>query len=302
MTRLFISYSRRDKDFVKVLVEMLREDLLPEPEHSTWYDGRLNGGQHWWREILRQIARSDIFLFMLSEESLRSEYCKAELQEAWRLQKLTLTVQLDSRAVIPSNLKLIQCVDMSSGVDDPAAIRKLVRALRYLESQIPESAPPPRSLTITPLPDTEDLDDPFDQRDDTQPYRPPDLDAQDKLESARLAHRAEKHNQHGNYEQAVLDAQQAIRLDPENIKPYIELGYAYDQQGNYDGAVREFSKARDIAPNQPDIYANLGAVYYDKGDYVRALSEFKRALHLNPHEPCYQDWCVTLQRLMGQDV
>jgi hypothetical protein len=47
---------------------------------NVWFDDNLHGGQPWWEEILSQIAICDIFVYLLSSESIASEYCLAEYQ------------------------------------------------------------------------------------------------------------------------------------------------------------------------------------------------------------------------------
>ena len=74
MAHLFVSYSRVDQAFTKNFVEQLREMF---PQHTVWYDGSLHGGDRWWQEILAQIAACDIFIYLLSNESVTSLYCQA---------------------------------------------------------------------------------------------------------------------------------------------------------------------------------------------------------------------------------
>lgn len=300
MTHVFVSYSRADAIFAKAFVEMLREDLLPEPEHFTWYDGRLRGGQDWWDEILRQIARADIFIYLMSGTSVQSEYCKAEFKEAWRLRKHVLTVQITSEIRYPDTLKRIQYVNMCSGIADGQGVRALVRALRHLEAQVPTVPPTPRSLEATPLPglDPAHTIETEDDRE-TQPIKPFDYEEHDRRESERLCVRAEEHNQRGNFELAAIDAREAVRLNPKNIKAYIELGYAYDEQTEYDRAIQEFHKARELNPDSPEVYANLGVTYYNKADYLQALKNFNRAIRLSPEDPRYREWQSIVLRSLG---
>src|SRR5689334_22529412 len=109
MPRIFISYSRVDRPLVDDLVPLLREVYGLE---NVWFDENLHGGQLWWEEILYQIAACDIFIYLLSNESVGSEYCLAEYEEAQRIHKQILPVQVRARTTIPDDLKRIQFVDM----------------------------------------------------------------------------------------------------------------------------------------------------------------------------------------------
>jgi hypothetical protein len=108
-----------------------------------WWDQHLRGGDVWWNEILRAIADCDIFIYLLSNESVNSPYCKAEYFEARRLQKLILTVQVRGRTEIPEELSEIQYVDMTSGIKDGDAVADLLAALTNLSSRIPARRPRP---------------------------------------------------------------------------------------------------------------------------------------------------------------
>jgi hypothetical protein len=126
MPTIFISYSRVDKPFVEKLARRLRRAY---PNNSIWFDEGLYGGDIWWAEILEQIAVHDIFIYVLSNESVQSEYCQAEFQEATRLQKIIITVQARDRTQLTDGLSHIHYTDMKNGPDDPDALTDLIGAI-----------------------------------------------------------------------------------------------------------------------------------------------------------------------------
>jgi len=138
MPDIFISYSRVDRPFVQDLVKRLRRIYIGD---TIWFDESLHGGQFWWTEILSQIKASDIFIYLLSRDSVESEYCLAELEEANRLQKQILPVVIRSRTPIPNELRDIQFVDMSSGVTVDG-MTELQAAINALARDIPPSPMP----------------------------------------------------------------------------------------------------------------------------------------------------------------
>ncbi len=78
MADVFISYSRRDEPFV----ERLRE-ALAEREKDVWLDREdLGPAVEWRREIELGIESSDVFVFVISPDSLRSEPCRREREYA----------------------------------------------------------------------------------------------------------------------------------------------------------------------------------------------------------------------------
>jgi TIR domain len=87
--RVFISYSRRDHDAVKAVATEL--DQLGQ---EVWLDQELSGGQPWWDTILDQIRNCRCFMFGLSETSLNSLACRAELEYAHALQRPIIPVMV----------------------------------------------------------------------------------------------------------------------------------------------------------------------------------------------------------------
>ena len=66
-----------------------------ETAHRTvWYDHDLQGGEMWWETILRNIRETSVFLFAMSDHSLESKACLAELAYAGALQRPILPVQV----------------------------------------------------------------------------------------------------------------------------------------------------------------------------------------------------------------
>lgn len=86
---VFVSYSTRDG----VAVNKLAQDLQ-DADEQVWIDQRLAGGEAWWRAILEQIRSCDVFIFALSQNSIQSKPCQAELDYARALGLPILPVQI----------------------------------------------------------------------------------------------------------------------------------------------------------------------------------------------------------------
>lgn len=100
--KIFISYAHSNTDKALSLRQAL--DI-----HEIWFDQRLNIGQEWWAEIEKQIAATDCFLFLLSPDSLASDYCQKELDLALRLQKSIAPVMIED-VEIPEQLRDLQII------------------------------------------------------------------------------------------------------------------------------------------------------------------------------------------------
>ncbi len=152
MTRIFISYDRDDRPLTRQLANQLRRVYGHD---DVWFDENIYGGADWWQEIRKQIAVCDIFIFLMSEESLVSPYCEKERSEAERLKKEILPIRIAPIKQIPDSLRQIQYVDMSEGaitVDNftelNAAIRQISRRRRLETMQMPLAQQPKRSARL----------------------------------------------------------------------------------------------------------------------------------------------------------
>jgi len=149
MARIFISYSRADVLFVEELVPLLQSVY---PRHQIWYDQRISGGEDWWQMILGEIHACDIFLYLMSNDSLTSEYCQAEFTEALRLQKACVpviirpktTIENAPQALLPE-IKRRNWVDLSSGFKDAKANARLYSSINKYIDALPPTPPPPLS-------------------------------------------------------------------------------------------------------------------------------------------------------------
>ena len=71
--------------------------------------------------------------------------------------------------------------------------------------------------------------------------------------------------------------------DPERIAgEYNNLGTVDHAQGNYDRAIKEFSEAIRLTPRDPVPFYNRGNTYWNKGDNVRAIADYDEAIRLDP--------------------
>ena len=149
MAQIFISYSRVDRPFTRKLEDSLRR------VYTVWYDEALTGGQDWWNEILNQIDDCDVFIYLLSEDSVKSNYCLAEYDVARTLHKKILPVLIRQRTSIPDRLSRLHYVDMSEGFT-AQSITDLRDALDRLIQQLPGEVLPVYKLTRPPVPEITD--------------------------------------------------------------------------------------------------------------------------------------------------
>ena len=91
------------------------------------------------------------------------------------------------------------------------------------------------------------------------------------------------HDNKGDYDRAIADLEQAIRLDPKDTEAYIRRGNAYNHKGDYDRAIADLEHAVRLDPKDPKAYVIRGSAYDGKGDYNRAIANYDEALRLDPN-------------------
>jgi serine/threonine kinase PknH len=146
---VFVSYSSRDRDAVKSLTQDLQD-----ADEQVWMDQRLAGGEAWWRAILEQIRGCDVFIFALSQNSIESRPCQAELQYVQALELPILPVQVgpvDSMSLNP--LATVQAIDYrhqtpNTGIRLIAALHRERARRQPLPSPLPEEPQVPFEYLI----------------------------------------------------------------------------------------------------------------------------------------------------------
>jgi serine/threonine kinase PknH len=141
---LFISYSSQDKGGIEPL-----RSALHRAHHQVWMDEELGGGEAWWRTILEQIRGCEVFIVALSNNSLASKPCQAELRYAQALQRPILPVQIGPVTNVRLNpLAETQMVDFrnptaDAGIQLIGAVQAQRAQLRPLPSDLPDEPPVP---------------------------------------------------------------------------------------------------------------------------------------------------------------
>lgn len=127
MTDVFISYSRKDRDFVRELSE-----TLVKREKDAWVDWEdIPLAAKWRAEIYSGIESAHAFLFVISPDSVTSEVCNEELEHAVKHNKRLVPVLRREVApnVLPEPLESHNWISCRDGDDFEDAFKRLVQAL-----------------------------------------------------------------------------------------------------------------------------------------------------------------------------
>ncbi len=86
----------------------------------------------------------------------------------------------------------------------------------------------------------------------------------------------------GDYDRAILDLNESIRLRPTFSLPYFERAYAYIGKGDYDRAIADCNEAMRLIPSSSTALHCRGKAYHGKREYDRAIVDYNEALKLSP--------------------
>ncbi len=108
MADVFISYARANTDFVRKLVDALRDS-----GRDVWVDFEdIPFGTEWWNEIVEGIEQSSVGIFVISDDSIASQYCSLEIAQMMQNQK-----------------KLVPIVAVSPAEENIEKLPKIIRDL-----------------------------------------------------------------------------------------------------------------------------------------------------------------------------
>ena len=107
MTKVFISYSRKDLHFVQELASDLEGAGL-----DVWFDiSDLEGGSRWSREIEKAIHACDHVIMVVSPDSIQSKWVEEEFLLAGELKKNILPLHY-RQSSIPFGYRSLHFIDI----------------------------------------------------------------------------------------------------------------------------------------------------------------------------------------------
>jgi len=130
-------------------------------------------------------------------------------------------------------------------------------------------------------------------------------DSQKQLRSASdYIKRAYTNSTNGNYDLAIEDYTEAIRIEPKNATAYNGRAwvYAYYLKTNYDQALADADQALKLSPNNASYLDTRGWVYLGMGNHNKATDDFLKALQINPKIESSQEGLKQIREAQAEEV
>ncbi|MFH2027428.1 MAG: tetratricopeptide repeat protein, partial [bacterium] len=71
-----------------------------------------------------------------------------------------------------------------------------------------------------------------------------------------------------------------IEINPNNWKPYRNIGNVYRIQSNYSDAIKYLKKSIKINPDNSEAHLNLGLVYNEQRNYLGMIECWQKSARL----------------------
>ena len=116
--------------------------------------------------------------------------------------------------------------------------------------------------------------------------------------------RGNAYDSKGEYDRAIQDLDQAIRLKPDDTDAFYAFygrGYAYNAKGDYDRAIQDYDQALRLEPNDANVFIVRGVANFLRADLARAVTDFERGSELNPAIAYDVLWLHLARKRLGQD-
>ena len=89
--------------------------------------------------------------------------------------------------------------------------------------------------------------------------------------------RGQCYAQTGEFDQAIADFTEAIRLDPKVARHYRNRGNCYGETGEPDKAIADFTEAIRLDPKDEENHSGRGWCYAQTGEHDKAVADFNDA-------------------------
>ena len=286
--RLFITYSHKDirakEQLITYLAVMKHEGLI-----NIWHDNEILPADTWRDSISKNLAESDILLYLVSANSLASENCNRELAEALNANIRVVPIiledcdwpnhQLSDFQVLPDKGKPINVWENENEgwQSTVAGIRKVIH---QIQTQVASPSNTSQEEVLAELECERGYFLMLLGKIELAIKAYSDAIELNPRYSVAYTNRGVLYGYKGEYDLAIKDFTMAIELNPNNFFAYNNRGKAYDKIEDSDRAIEDFNAAIKLKPDYAKAYSNRGNAYRKKDEFDKALTDLDTAISL----------------------
>ena len=100
-----------------------------------------------------------------------------------------------------------------------------------------------------------------------------------------FSNRALAYKKKGQWDNAINDYDEAIRLKPDFAEALSNRGNVYRKKGLIERAIEDYDKAIGLNPDDARVFAERGLAYEKKGEHSQALRDYRMAFKLGFFHP-----------------
>lgn len=205
-----------------------------------------------------------LLAFSQTARAQNAQLSLADILIGLRSKKATLPErnQILADAVLTRGVTFSLTPEIETELKTTGASTELVEAIRQKSVKIVAAVVPKATPVPTPIPTPV-----------ATPVPTPDF--------AFYRKRADENNFKGEFDLALNDYSEALKLNPKDNLSYLNRGRAFSAKKNYDSAIADYDKAIEIDPKDAKAYFNRGDTYEKKGDVPRAIVDYQKAVEFD---------------------
>lgn len=227
---------------------------------------------------LTMLVFSLFFVCRVGQAQQSAQLSLADILIGLRSKKVTIAERnkLLSEAVKVRGITFASSPEIETELQNTGASSELLEAIK--QSGLKTSAAGnPKTAPVTPTP--------------AETPKPPDF--------AFYQKRANESVVKGEYDSAVSDYNEAIKLNPKDATVYLNRGRAHLNKKNYDLAIDDYNKVIELNPSEAMAYFNRGESYEKKGNALQAMGDFQKVVELDGNNESAK---IILKRLQDEQA
>ena len=287
--KLFIAYAHQDSEARDELITRLGS-LQSEGLISIWHDNEILNGSNWRDPTFRALSDSGILLYLVSASSLAPVNCSEELGVVLRKEIMPIPVileacewpnhQLIHFEVFPKEGKPInEYQSTDEGWESiKEGIRETIIKIQFQadglsgisEEKLRAKLAFQRGNLLVILGQVDMAIEAYSEASEFSPYY------------AVRNNRGVAYTLKGELDEAIVDYDMAITLEPKLAKAYYGRGYAKRLLNRCEEAIADYDEALQLSPNYVECYTERGFAKRVLHQYRAALADYDEAIRLKP--------------------